>query len=35
YKRLGTVEVEDQIFAARKFIAMGFIDEKRIAIWGW
>uniref|UniRef100_A0A6I8QKT8 Dipeptidyl-peptidase 4 n=1 Tax=Xenopus tropicalis TaxID=8364 RepID=A0A6I8QKT8_XENTR len=35
YKKLGTVEVEDQIFAARKFITMGFIDEKRIAIWGW
>ncbi|KAG8432367.1 hypothetical protein GDO86_016850 [Hymenochirus boettgeri] len=35
YKRLGTVEVEDQIFAARKFISMGFIDETRIAIWGW
>ncbi|XP_053327008.1 prolyl endopeptidase FAP [Spea bombifrons] len=35
YKRLGTYEVEDQIFAVRKFIEMGFIDEKRIAIWGW
>ncbi|KAM4697885.1 prolyl endopeptidase FAP-like [Rhinophrynus dorsalis] len=35
YRRLGTVEVEDQIFAVRKFIAMGFIDEQRIAIWGW
>lgn len=35
YKRLGTLEVEDQIFAVRKFIEMGFIDETRIAIWGW
>ncbi|KAM4626104.1 prolyl endopeptidase FAP-like [Discoglossus pictus] len=35
YKKLGTLEVEDQIFAVRKFIEMGFIDEKRIAIWGW
>ncbi|XP_063285745.1 prolyl endopeptidase FAP-like isoform X1 [Pelobates fuscus] len=35
YKRLGTFEVEDQISAVRKFIEMGFIDETRIAIWGW
>ncbi|KAM8933519.1 prolyl endopeptidase FAP [Pelodytes ibericus] len=35
YKRLGTYEVEDQILAVRKFIEMGFIDEERIAIWGW
>ncbi|XP_072903513.1 dipeptidyl peptidase 4-like isoform X1 [Hemitrygon akajei] len=35
YRRLGTYEVEDQIRAARKFIEMGFIDEKKIAIWGW
>uniref|UniRef100_A0A8C5R4I7 Fibroblast activation protein alpha n=1 Tax=Leptobrachium leishanense TaxID=445787 RepID=A0A8C5R4I7_9ANUR len=35
YKRLGTCEVEDQIFAVRKFIEMGFIDETRIGIWGW
>ncbi|XP_075036850.1 prolyl endopeptidase FAP [Mixophyes fleayi] len=35
YKRLGTLEIEDQIFAVRKFIEMGFIDEHRVAIWGW
>ncbi|XP_072435566.1 dipeptidyl peptidase 4 isoform X3 [Chiloscyllium punctatum] len=35
YRRLGTYEVEDQITAAREFIKMGYIDEKRIAIWGW
>ncbi|XP_068101776.1 prolyl endopeptidase FAP [Hyperolius riggenbachi] len=35
YKRLGTLEVEDQISGVRKFIEMGFIDETRIAIWGW
>uniref|UniRef100_A0A8C4S0C7 Fibroblast activation protein, alpha n=1 Tax=Erpetoichthys calabaricus TaxID=27687 RepID=A0A8C4S0C7_ERPCA len=35
YRRLGTYEVEDQITAARKFIDMGFIDKKRVAIWGW
>ncbi|XP_030642501.1 prolyl endopeptidase FAP [Chanos chanos] len=35
YERLGTYEVEDQIWAVRKFIEMGFIDTERIAIWGW
>nr|XP_015807879.2 dipeptidyl peptidase 4 isoform X1 [Nothobranchius furzeri]XP_054599222.1 dipeptidyl peptidase 4 isoform X2 [Nothobranchius furzeri] len=35
YKRLGTVEVEDQIAAAREFIKMGFVDKDRVAIWGW
>ncbi|XP_069791462.1 prolyl endopeptidase FAP isoform X2 [Narcine bancroftii] len=35
YRRLGTYEVEDQIRATRKFIEMGFIDETRVAIWGW
>ncbi|XP_041057708.1 dipeptidyl peptidase 4 isoform X2 [Carcharodon carcharias] len=35
YRRLGTYEVEDQIRATRKFIEMGFIDETKIAIWGW
>ncbi|KAK7154600.1 hypothetical protein R3I94_007811 [Phoxinus phoxinus] len=35
YERLGTYEVEDQISAVRKFIEMGFIDEDRIAMWGW
>ncbi|XP_036601940.1 dipeptidyl peptidase 4 [Trichosurus vulpecula] len=34
-RRLGTLEVEDQIEAARQFSKMGFVDEKRIAIWGW
>ncbi|XP_074857284.1 prolyl endopeptidase FAP [Carettochelys insculpta] len=35
YRKLGVYEVEDQISAAKKFIEMGFVDEKRIAIWGW
>nr|XP_033801091.1 dipeptidyl peptidase 4-like [Geotrypetes seraphini] len=35
YRRLGTYEVQDQISAAKQFIQMGFIDESRIAIWGW
>ncbi|KAM3585636.1 uncharacterized protein V6R79_023388 [Siganus canaliculatus] len=35
YQRLGTYEVEDQIRAVREFIKFGFIDEDRVAIWGW
>ncbi|XP_037379318.1 dipeptidyl peptidase 4 isoform X2 [Talpa occidentalis] len=35
YRRLGTFEVEDQIEAARQFSKMGFVDSKRMAIWGW
>ncbi|XP_063789705.1 dipeptidyl peptidase 4-like isoform X2 [Pseudophryne corroboree] len=35
YRKLGTVEVEDQIAAARHFISLGFVDDTRIAIWGW
>ncbi|XP_043361138.1 prolyl endopeptidase FAP isoform X7 [Dermochelys coriacea] len=35
YRKLGVYEIEDQISAAKKFIEMGFVDEKRIAIWGW
>ncbi|XP_042368967.1 dipeptidyl peptidase 4-like [Plectropomus leopardus] len=35
YQRLGTYEVEDQITAAKEFIKKGFIDETRVAIWGW
>ncbi|XP_062821289.1 dipeptidyl peptidase 4 isoform X2 [Anolis carolinensis] len=35
YRRLGTYEVEDQILAAEQFSKMRFVDEKRIAIWGW
>ncbi|NXC20821.1 DPP4 peptidase, partial [Corythaeola cristata] len=35
YRRLGTDEVEDQITAGRTFSEMSFVDEDRIAIWGW
>lgn len=35
YHRLGTYEVEDQLFAIRKFIDMGFVDKDRVAMWGW
>ncbi|XP_028602922.2 dipeptidyl peptidase 4 isoform X1 [Podarcis muralis] len=35
YRRLGTYEVEDQIDAARAFAKLSYVDESRIAIWGW
>jgi dipeptidyl-peptidase-4 len=34
-KQLGKLEVEDQIAAARYLGGLKFVDEKRIAIWGW
>lgn len=34
-RRLGTLEVQDQIEAAKHFSKMGYVDDKRIAIWGW
>uniref|UniRef100_A0A3Q2Y8A8 Fibroblast activation protein, alpha n=1 Tax=Hippocampus comes TaxID=109280 RepID=A0A3Q2Y8A8_HIPCM len=35
YRRLGTIEVEDQMEAVRNFAKMRFVDKDRIAIWGW
>ncbi|XP_063708670.1 venom dipeptidyl peptidase 4-like [Culicoides brevitarsis] len=36
YKKLGTVEVEDQIHTARKLAQkLPYIDKNRIGIWGW
>ena len=35
YKRLGELEAEDQIAAAKHFGSMPFVDEARIGIWGW
>ncbi|XP_072274347.1 dipeptidyl peptidase 4-like isoform X2 [Pyxicephalus adspersus] len=35
YKRLGTVEIEDQISAGKHFASLEYVDENRIAIWGW
>uniref|UniRef100_A0A3Q2Y6Q1 Fibroblast activation protein, alpha n=1 Tax=Hippocampus comes TaxID=109280 RepID=A0A3Q2Y6Q1_HIPCM len=34
YRRLGTIEVEDQMEAVN-FAKMRFVDKDRIAIWGW
>uniref|UniRef100_A0A182WEQ8 Venom dipeptidyl peptidase 4 n=1 Tax=Anopheles minimus TaxID=112268 RepID=A0A182WEQ8_9DIPT len=36
YRKLGTVEVQDQIAGARKLAQkLPFIDPARVAIWGW
>ncbi|XP_068103162.1 dipeptidyl peptidase 4 [Hyperolius riggenbachi] len=35
YRQLGTVEVQDQIAVGKHFASLGFVDEKRMAIWGW
>jgi dipeptidyl-peptidase-4 len=35
YMHLGTVEVEDQIEAAKYFASLNFVDKDRIGIWGW
>nr|XP_040232159.2 prolyl endopeptidase FAP isoform X1 [Anopheles coluzzii] len=36
YRKLGTVEVQDQITGARKLAEqLPFVDPQRIAIWGW
>lgn len=35
YKQLGKYEVQDQIAVAKKMGQLPYIDEKRIAIWGW
>ncbi|XP_055621786.1 venom dipeptidyl peptidase 4 isoform X2 [Toxorhynchites rutilus septentrionalis] len=36
YRKLGTVEIEDQITTSQKLAEkLNFIDPSRIAIWGW
>ncbi|MDR1740130.1 MAG: DPP IV N-terminal domain-containing protein [Bacteroidales bacterium] len=35
YMRLGELEAEDQINAARYFATLPYIDSSRMAIWGW
>ena len=34
-KRLGKLEVEDQVAAAKWLAGQEWVDEKRIGIWGW
>lgn len=35
YLRLGQVECDDQIAAARHFASLPYVDAERIGIWGW
>ncbi len=35
YKKLGQIDVEDQIAAAKYFASLDFIDENRIGMYGW
>lgn len=35
YKRLGQLDVKDQISAAKYFASLNYIDENRIGIYGW
>lgn len=33
--RLGEIEAQDQIAAAKHWASLGYVDPSRIAIWGW
>jgi dipeptidyl-peptidase-4 len=35
YRRLGQLEAEDQVAAAKHFATMPWIDPDRLGIWGW
>lgn len=35
YKKLGQLEIADQIAAAKALTEMPFVDENRIGMWGW
>jgi dipeptidyl-peptidase-4 len=35
YKRLGELEVQDQIYAAKWLATLPYVDATRIGIWGW
>ena len=35
YGRLGLLESEDQVDAARYFATLNYVDAARIGIWGW
>lgn len=35
YKQLGKYETEDQIYAAKFFGKLNYVDQERIGIWGW
>ena len=35
YMHIGTVEMEDQVYAARYLQTLPYVDAERIGIWGW
>ena len=35
YRKLGTIEAEDQIAAARHWAKLPYVDADRMGIWGW
>jgi len=35
YKKLGVIESEDQIIAAKYFQTLGYVQKDKIGIWGW
>ncbi len=35
FRRLGTVEVEDQVFAVKKMIEKPYVDSSRVGVVGW
>lgn len=35
YRRLGRIEAQDQISAARHLKALPYVDDSRVGIWGW
>ncbi len=35
YRKIGSVNIRDQVMAAKKILAMPFADTSRVAVWGW
>jgi dipeptidyl-peptidase 4 len=35
YKKIGIVNIRDQAMAAKKIIALPYVDANRVAVWGW
>jgi dipeptidyl-peptidase-4 len=35
YRKIGTVNIQDQAAAARNIVQLPFVDEDRVGVWGW
>jgi dipeptidyl-peptidase-4 len=35
YKKIGTLNINDQASAAKKILEWPFVDKDRVAVWGW